>query len=73
MIIGFVTSYFVLIRGGHLVMIRSMHFDLKKQFGQKYEARLAELPKHAKRQNIGFSLARIKRDLINADMKQTRD
>ncbi len=64
-LIGFFTLYFILIRGGHLLMIRSMHFDLKKTYGEKYDLRLAKLPSDLKRQNIGFLLARIKRDLIH--------
>lgn len=64
-IFAFFTLYFVLFRGGHLIMIRSMHFDLKKTYGPKYESRLKSLPKDLKRQNLGFTLARIKRDLIH--------
>lgn len=66
LIIGFSLLYFVLIRGGHLIMIRSMHFDLKKSYGKKYEARLAALPQNLKGHNLGFTLARIKRDLIHS-------
>lgn len=65
-IIGFFTAYFILVRGGHLVMIRSMHFDLKKRYGDKYAKRLAQLPKNGRNQNIGFALARIKRELSDA-------
>lgn len=65
LIIGFSLLYFVLIRGGHLMMIRSMHFDLKKTYGKKYEVKLSGLPQNLKRHNLGFTLARIKRDLIH--------
>ncbi len=61
----FFTVYFVLIRGGHLIMIRSMHFDLRKTYGKTYEARLAKLPRDLRRVNLGFTLTRIKRDLIH--------
>lgn len=64
-ILGFSTLYFVLFRGGHLFMIRSMHFDLKRTYGKAYEARLQAMPSDLRRQNLGFMLARIKRELID--------
>ena len=64
-IFAFFTLYFVLFRGGHMIMIRSMHFDLLKTYGQKYEDRLKALPRDLRLQNIGFTLAKIKRDLIH--------
>ena len=64
-LIAFFSLYFVLIRGGHLVMIRSMHFDLKTKYGERYEKRLARLPSNLRQVNLGFSLARIKRELID--------
>lgn len=64
-IFAFFTLYFVLFRAGHMVMIRSMHFDLLKTYGPKYEERLKALPKDLRRQNLGFTLARIKRDLVH--------
>lgn len=65
LIIGFFCFYFILIRGGHLIMIRSMHFELKKKYGDAYNERLSYLPRDLRRYNIGFTLARIKRDLVN--------
>ena len=65
-IFGFFTLYFVLFRAGHLFMIRSMHFDLKTTYGKAYEARLKLLPQNLHRKNLGFTLAKIKRELIDA-------
>ncbi len=65
-IVGFFMLYFVLVRGGHLLMIRSMHKDMLKNYEDPYKARLAGLPeKTLRRHNLGFTLARIKRDLID--------
>lgn len=67
-IVGFFVAYFVLIRGGHIIMIRSLHFELKRKYEEAYRERLAYVPiGQIKRRNIGFTLARIKRELI--DMK----
>ena len=67
-IVGFFAFYFVLIRGGHLIMIRSLHFELKRKYEDAYRERLAYIPiGQIKRRNIGFTLARIKREIT--DMK----
>lgn len=67
-IFGFFILYFVLVRGGHLFMIRSMHMELKQTYGDRYERLLSRLPEKLHRQNIGFRLARIKRELINTKL-----
>ena len=72
LIFGFFMLYFVLVRGGHMLMIRSMHFDLKKTYGDKYAQRLKRLPTDLRRNNIGFTLARIKRELIDAQNHKSR-
>jgi len=69
-IIGFFVLYFVLVRGGHIIMIRSMHNDLLANYKTPYAEKLKRLPKRGRglvhrHQNIGFSLARIKRELID--------
>ena len=65
-IVGFFAFYFIIVRGGHILMIRSMHFDMKRRYKEAYRERLAYLPiGQMKRRNIGFTLARIKRDLID--------
>lgn len=69
-ILGFFTLYFVLFRAGHVFMIRSMHFDLKTTYGEAYELRLRELPANLHRKNLGFTLAKIKRELIDAAAKR---
>ena len=65
-IVGFFALYFVLVRGGHIIMIRSLHFELKRKYEEAYREKLAYVPiGQIKRRNIGFTLARIKRDIIN--------
>ena len=64
-LVGFFALYFVLVRGGHLVMIRSLHAELKRKYPDDYAERLSSLPSLRGR-NAGFALARIKRDMIHA-------
>jgi len=64
-IVGFFMFYFVLIRGGHLIMIRSLHRELKTKYKDEYKQKLAALPPNFKKRNLGFTLARMKRDLIH--------
>jgi len=73
-IIGFFVLYFILVRGGHLIMIRSMHFEMKRKYEEAYRERLAYLPiGQMKRRNIGFTLARIKRELIDLNQVKFRN
>ena len=61
-LIGFSAFYFVLIRGGHMVMIRSLHHDLMKKHEEAYRYELAAIdPILFRRRSIGFTLAQIKR------------
>ena len=65
-IVGFFVFYFILIRGGHIIMIRSLHFELKRKYEDAYREKLAYVPiGQIRRRNIGFTLARIKWELIN--------
>lgn len=66
LIVGFFTLYFICVRGGHIIMIRSLHFDLMRKHETLYREKLAQ-HSQAKmgRRNVGFMLARIKRDIIN--------
>ena len=64
LILAFFAVYFILIRGGHILMIRSLHFDLKRRFEVTYAEHLAYLPHSLRGYNIGFTLARIKRELV---------
>lgn len=65
-IVGFFTLFFILVRGGHILMIRSLHFELKGKFETAYREKLAYIPQgQIKRRNIGFTLARIKRDILD--------
>ena len=64
-IAGFFILYFVLVRGGHTLMIRSLHNDLMRRYEAAYRARLLALPKAVlRRRNLGFTLTAIKRELI---------
>lgn len=64
-IVGFFILYFVLVRGGHLIMIRSLHNEMMRKYKEAYAERLAGLSYDSlRRRNLGFTLARIKRDLI---------
>jgi len=65
-IVGFFALYFILIRGGHIIMMRSLHFELKRKYEEGYREKLAYVPiGQIKRRNIGFTLARIKRELMD--------
>jgi len=66
-ILGFFALYFILVRGGHLWMIRSLHNELKRVHGKAYRAQLSRIDRAGfKRRNIGFTLARIKREILKA-------
>ncbi len=67
LITAFFAIYFILVRSGHILMIRSLHFDLKRRFEAAYAEQLAHLPRSLKGYNIGFTLARIKRELMGKD------
>ena len=64
-IVGFFAFYFVLIRGGHMIMIRSLHKDLmiKHEAAYRYELSAVD-PVLFKRKSIGFTLAQIKRRIL---------
>ncbi len=68
-IIGFFITYFVLIRGGHILMIRALHTELKTKFKERYAHKITMLPANFKKRNLGFTLARMKRDLMNETFK----
>ena len=64
-IIGFFAFYFVLIRGGHMIMIRSLHKDLMKKYESEYRYELSAVaPVLFRRKTIGFTLAQIKRRIL---------
>ena len=64
-IIGFFITYFILFRGGHMVMMRTLHFELMRKYEVSYRELLGYVPiGQVKRYNLGFTLARIKRDCI---------
>jgi hypothetical protein len=73
-IVGFFALYFVLVRGGHIVMVRSLHKELLRKYRDGYIHKLGYIPQgQIKRRNIGFTLARIKRELmIEAQEKKAK-
>jgi len=71
-IVGFFAFYYVLIRGGHIVMIRSLHGELMSKYEEAYRTELAKLsPAILKRKKIGFTLAQIKRRIIENANKRS--
>lgn len=64
-IVGFFAFYFVIVRGGHIIMIRSLHNDLMKSYQAAYRYELAAVdPVLFRRKSIGFTLAQIKRRIL---------
>lgn len=64
-IIGFFVFYFVIIRGGHILMIRSLHMELLTKHEDAYRYELAAMdPIVFKRKSLGFTLAQIKRRIL---------
>ncbi len=64
-IVGFFAFYFVLVRGGHMLMIRSLHKDLMKSHEAAYRYELSAVdPVLFRKRTIGFTLAQIKRRIL---------
>ena len=64
-IIGFFAFYYVLVRGGHLIMIKSLHKDLMNKHEAAYRYELAAVdPILFRLRSIGFTLAQIKRRIL---------
>lgn len=64
-LVGFSALYFVLFRGGHLIMIRSLHEELMRKHEEAYREKLSLITDvELKRKNLGFTLAKVKRDIL---------
>ena len=64
-LIGFAGLYFALFRGGHILMLRSLHKEMMAKHQDAYRAKLLALPEaRLRRSNLGFTLARVKRDIL---------
>ena len=64
-IVGFFAFYFVLVRGGHMIMIRSLHKGLMQKHEAAYRYELAAVdPILFRMRSIGFTLAQIKRRIL---------
>lgn len=71
LIVGFFSFYFMVVRGGHLLMIRSLHTELLKKYPEGYARKLGYIPRgQIKRRNVGFTLAKIKRELMMEEQKK---
>lgn len=63
--VGFAGLYFTLFRGGHILMIRSLHVEMMRKHQDAYREKLSSLPEtELRRRNLGFTLARVKRDIL---------
>lgn len=63
--VGFAALYFTVFRGGHMLMIRSLHVEMMKKHQDAYREKLARMTaKQLRRSNLGFTLARVKRDIL---------
>ncbi|WP_298918597.1 hypothetical protein [uncultured Algimonas sp.] len=63
--VGFAALYFILVRGGHMLMLRSLHAELMKKHADAYRSKLAGFSEgRLRRGNLGFILARLKRDIL---------
>lgn len=63
--IGFAALYFTLFRGGHMLMIRSLHTEMMRKHPDAYREKLSAMPAaQLRRRNLGFTLARVKRDIL---------
>ncbi len=52
-------------------MIRSLHAELLKKYPEGYAEKLGYIPRgQIKRRNLGFTLARIKRELMLEEQKK---
>ncbi len=52
-------------------MIRSLHFELLKKYPEGYAEKLGYIPRgQIRRRNVGFTLARIKRELMLEEKKK---
>lgn len=65
-LIGFAAIYYILLRGGHIIMIRSLHNDLMAKHEAAYRRLLSDLTPDKIRPNISFTLTRIKRKILDS-------
>jgi len=64
-LIGFSALYFIIVRGGHIIMVRSLHKDMLEKHEAAYREQLSRLSGTSMPRNISFALARIKREIYN--------
>lgn len=73
LLVTFFTVYFILIRGGHILMIRSLHRELMRKYETEYRESLSFFtPISMKRRNVGFTLARLKREFVDKKNPQLK-
>ena len=72
-IVGFFAFYYVLVRGGHIIMIRSLHKDLMRNHAEAYLVELAAVdPVVFRKKTIGGTLAQIKRRIVEQAKPNSR-
>ena len=65
--VGFAALHVVLFRGGHMLMIRSLHRDMIHNPADAYRETLAELSEgELKRANLGFTSTRLELNGISS-------
>ncbi|MGB3455904.1 MAG: hypothetical protein WBG08_08775 [Litorimonas sp.] len=70
-LVGFSALYFILFRGGHMLMIRSLHTEMMRKHEDAYREKLSCFdPGALQRRNLGFTLARVKRDILVEDRER---
>lgn len=69
-LVAFTALYFTLFRGGHLIMIRSLHIEMMRHYEDAYREKLSLITDvELDRKNLGFTLAKLKRDILVEDRK----
>lgn len=64
-LIGFSVLYFIIVRGGHIIMVRSLHKDMLKRHEAAYREKLSHISVDNNPRNISFTLARFKREIYD--------
>ena len=73
-IAGFFALYYMVLRGGHLLMIRSLHQELRRKNHDAYAALLAQLnPDHIKARKLGGILAQMKYEIFTVKQTHNQD
>jgi len=66
-LVGFAALYYCLLRGGHIIMVRSLHRDMLAKYEADYREKLSGLSPKTIGRTISFTLTRIKREILNKE------